>query len=369
MTPARPALPALGAVLVLSLLLPATARAQKYVTSSKKAEDPVDYEVRPGDTLWDLCDDFYADPYYWPRVWVRNPQITNPHWIYPGDVIRFTPREQFDREDEEAKEEEAAAEPGKPGEPGKPAVAEEGAPPAPGGARIRFVPRAREQQYFVRLVGFLTERELEESGTIRWSREERMNLGELDEVYVDFKRLPRVRPGDRWSIVIPRKVVEHPVFGNVVGRRIEILGVMEVTAVDRYVARGIIIRSYVEIEREAVVSPLIPNFRSVRPRANDRDIDAYVIDSHSETKALATEDVVFLDRGTKDGVEVGNRFVVFRRGDGFFDLDAADESKLPWEPTAEIMVIETKDRYSTGLLINVVKEVQIGDFCRMRRFF
>jgi len=339
--------------------------AGRFLVSGEQVDEPTTYEVRPGDTLWDLCDDFYADSYYWPRVWARNPQITNPHWIYPGDTIQFADKDAIDKEEEERKKAADA----------DPKAAPDGAarkkapPPAPGGARIRFVPRAWEQQFFVRFVGFLSAEEIERAGTIRSSREERLNLSELDEIYIDFKRLPRVRPGDRWSILVPQKEVIHPVYGNRVGQRIEILGVVEVTAVDRYVARGIVIRSYKEIERGALVSPLIPNFRSVRPRANARDVDAYIIDAHTEMDSLATEDVVFVDRGARDGVEVGNRFVVFRRGDGYYDLDEAQLAKLPWEPIAEVMVIETKDHFSTGLLINTVREIEVGDFCRMRRFF
>jgi hypothetical protein len=350
--------------LCLILAVPAPAMAQQFMISGAKEKDPVDYEVRPGDTLWDLCDDFYSDPYFWPRVWARNPQLTNPHWIYPGDVLRFYPRAEFDKEDAVRKAKEVAEDGGE-AEDG----AQAGPVPSPGGARVRFVPREWEQQYFVRMVGFLTDAELEESGHIRNSKEERVHLGELDEVYVEFKRLPRVRPGDRWSILAVREQVVHPVFGNPVGSRIDILGVLEVTAVDRYVARGIIVRSYKAIERGAIVSPLIPNFRSVKPRPNQKDIDGYVIDTHSDRDTLATHDIVFIDRGTRDKVEVGNRFVVFRRGDGYFELPEGEESQLPWEPTAEIMVIETKDRYSTGLVINVVKEVAVGDFIRMRRFF
>lgn len=358
-----------SALLVAVMVWPAAAGAQRYVVSGERQEEATAYEVRPGDTLWDLCDDFYGDSYYWPRVWARNAQVTNPHWIYPGDVVKFPSKEEIDKEEEERKAaEEAGVEPSRaPGAPsGKTTAAP---PPAPGGARIRFVPRPWEQQYFVRFVGFLTADELDQAGTIGGSREERRNLSELDEVYVDFKRLPRVRPGDRWSILVPRKEVFHPVFGNRIGQRVEILGVLEVTAVDRYVARGIVIRSYREIERGSLVSPLIPNFRSVRPRPNSRDVDAYIIDAHTEMDALSTSDVVFLDRGVRDGVEVGNRFVVFRRGDGYYDLDEAELEKLPWEPIAEVMVIETKDHFSTGLLINTVREIEVGDFCRMRRLF
>ena len=54
---------------------------------------PEVYTVEKGDTLWDLCQRFLNNPWYWPKVWSYNPRITNPHWIYPGDEVYFYPQE------------------------------------------------------------------------------------------------------------------------------------------------------------------------------------------------------------------------------------------------------------------------------------
>ena len=48
---------------------------------------PDRYVVKRGDTLWDISAMFLRDPWFWPEIWQVNPQVSNPHLIYPGDVL------------------------------------------------------------------------------------------------------------------------------------------------------------------------------------------------------------------------------------------------------------------------------------------
>jgi len=54
-------------------------------------EAPEEYRVNMGDTLFDICDQLIDEPGYWPKLWALNPYIRNPHFIYPGMILRFYP--------------------------------------------------------------------------------------------------------------------------------------------------------------------------------------------------------------------------------------------------------------------------------------
>lgn len=87
------------------------------------------YTIQPGDTLWDLAQRFYGDPYLWPQLWEPNTYIRDAHWIYPGDPLIVMPRPgeaaPVEPVPEAGGEPQAIVEPGAPGiEPGAEPAAE-----------------------------------------------------------------------------------------------------------------------------------------------------------------------------------------------------------------------------------------------------
>ena len=61
------------------------------VASAAGQDEPTVYVIKQGDTLWGLSERFIKDPEYWPNMWSKNGQITNPHFIYPGQKVRVFP--------------------------------------------------------------------------------------------------------------------------------------------------------------------------------------------------------------------------------------------------------------------------------------
>jgi hypothetical protein len=59
------------------------------IVDDRSVHVPDEYEVEEGDSLWLISQEFFNDPWLWPNLWALNPHITNPHWIYPGDLIRL----------------------------------------------------------------------------------------------------------------------------------------------------------------------------------------------------------------------------------------------------------------------------------------
>jgi len=315
------------------------------VTSDKIADTHV---VKKGDTLWDISSQYFRNPYYWPKLWAYNPSITNPHWIYPGDIVRLS-----------AAGTPVAAPP--------PAAAE----PALNSRKLSARPMD-PTGLFLRQTGFVEPGELKDAGRIVGSKEEKIMLATLDEAYVSFNPDKPLVVGEKYSVYIPINEVRHPVTNKRVGDIVQIFGEVEVKSVTPgNIARVQIIDCTEDMQRGYRVGPLRRQFKVVEPRTDNSDLSGVVVATLQPRQMVGTDMLVVLDRGKKDGVEVGNRFLVVRRGDGYQPMLARngpiDDKRFPRETVAEILVVEPRDAIAIGIVTHADKEARIGDRIEARK--
>jgi hypothetical protein len=314
--------------------------------SEVSAEGPVGpppdvHVVKKGDTLWDISGFYFKDPHYWPRLWAFNPSITNPHWIYPGDLVRL-------------------ALPGKAPEVVVP-------PPQSNEPHVRTISRPElPSGLFLRQTAFVEPGELTDAGRIIGSKEEKQLLTTLDEAYVQFKKEKPLIVGERYSVYTPLQEVKHPVTEKKVGHIVQIFGEVEVKSVtEGGIARVAIVDCTDGMERGFRVGPLKRQFKLVEAGTNQHDVVGVVLATIHPREMVGTDMLVFLDKGKKDGVDVGNRFQIVRRGDGYQPLlqkgKPQDDRRFPRETVGEILVIDVKDTYATGFVMKSAKETRIGD--------
>jgi hypothetical protein len=302
---------------------------------------PSVYTVEKGDTLWEICDHYYGDPWAWPQLWAANRNITNPHWIFPGDqIVMLSPS--------------AATGTSK------------------GSETLVTIPELKRSRgpVSIRQLGFVDPNELKASGEIVGSREEWLMLSVGDVTYVRGEGAWKPKAGDTYSIYKVREKLKDS-SGKEIGNLVEVLGTARVRQVQKNgIASAVITEAYGVMEREDRVGPLRKTFKRVPARPADKDLDGKIVADLRGWEMVGTDEIVFIDRGKSQGVVVGNRFLVTRQGDGY-DLmmpsEAKEDKRFPKENIAEILVLETRDDASVGLVTRELREVRPGDEVRLRK--
>jgi LysM domain len=322
---------------------------------------PYIHVVRRGDTLWGICDQYFQNPYQWPRIWSYNAQLQNPHWIYPGDQIRL----------------------------------QSGNAPAAAPTRSiglgegNLVERRRTvapDTVFLRDEGYVDDEKGENWGEISGAPEDHMLLTDFDHIYMRVTKLHDVKVGQELTIYRPTRQLGT-------GAIVQIQGTVRIDqwdAKDR-IARGQIVETLDAIERGARIGPIRRRFDVVPPVRNDSDTQGQVIASVRLHEFFGQNQVVFIDRGAEDGLKIGNRLFVVRRGDAWratlptelagmriavesqspAEIDrvphARDEGTFPEQVIGELRVLALHPRSATCVLTQSVREVELGDVAVARK--
>lgn len=304
---------------------------------------PESYVVQPGDTLWNLSQRFLNNPWYWPKIWSYNQSLDNPNWIYPGSTIRFYPGEAVFDPQPEPEEDFVDTDQG-------------------GGFddislddRMNVGASRRRREFFV------PADKLEDAGQVLNSPEEKRYLAAEDRAYVKLKKTGQ--PGQVLQLFRPTRELRHPVTGANLGKIVELVGEVRVDLLSKEQALGTILESWDPIERGDYVGELPIDSELVKSVANTKSVKGYVVDAGTTKLSYVGDNyTVILDKGSNDGVQVGNSFIVVRAGDPY----TKQYTGLADEDIGEILIVETTKTVSTGLLIQAGREIVPGDRAEMR---
>jgi len=317
---------------------------------------PFVHVVEKGDTLWDICDATFDNPYQWPRVWSYNPQLQNPHWIYPGDRIRLRPQGTAVVADPRGAPRRGEQAPG-------PIVDRRGGVPV--------------DTVFLRDEGFIDDTSDENWGEISGAAVDKMFLSDFDEVYVRLSGTRDVKLGQELTVFRPVRNVPG-------GKLVQIQGTVRVDDWNpkERIARGQIVETVDVIERGSRIGPLSRRFTIVPPQRNAAEVVAHVVASIQPHTFYGQNQVVYIDKGDKDGLVLGNRLFVVRKGDAWrrslptagaatriaieSDSPAAiervptpsDPKTLPEEVIGELRVVALRDHSATCMVTQSRSEIE-----------
>jgi hypothetical protein len=241
----------------------------------------------------------------WPKLWNVNPEIDNPDLIYPGARIIIPTREQLMQlpdvpPDQIPKRKPFTYKP-------KVKTTEE---------KYVFIPREkRVSKYIIDKSLYIWSgwiSKIDPSiGKVIYAPNNRELAGKDDIVYLELNS-GTASPQDRFLAVREIKPVRHPETNDKIGYQYRIMGIMEVTGHENNMIKAVVTDSFEDIQRgDGLIAytemepPLLP--KEERTPA----ISGVILESHMNNVISAEGDVVFLDKGENDGIQVGDVFSVF----------------------------------------------------------
>lgn len=316
---------------------------------------PDEYIVQDGDTLWDIAATFLRDPWYWPEVWYVNPQVENPHLIYPGDTLALVMID------------------------GQQRITNVRA------ATYRLSPQARVTPLtesitsipYEQISAFLSKGlvlEKDQADTLPYilsTRGDHLVAAAGNDVYI--RGGAPASNGTRYSVVHVGDELRDPDDNDLLGYQ----GV--------YIGEGALSRggdpatvSLTDTNREALNGDrLIPETVDIPlnffPKAPDIDIDGRIISVVDGVSLIGQYQVVVLNRGARNGLAPGDVLTVFQAGDEINDryaggilsaISGGETVTLPDEQAGTVMIFKVYDRIGYGLVMEATSDIHVLDSVR-----
>ncbi|MCX4241105.1 LysM peptidoglycan-binding domain-containing protein [Paraliomyxa miuraensis] len=329
-------------------------------------EPPQYHIVQTGDTLWDISEYYFHDPYLWPKVWSWNDHVTNAHWIFPGDRIRL-----YD--------------PFAPQSPGTGRTE-----PGLAFSKTRTPSRVHQDPVLLTQTAFVDAEQFDTAMTVIGGGDAKVMMATLDTVYLDYDKANPPIPGERLVVYAPQEKVYDLEGKKVLGWLVDVMGDVEVETIARNAAEGTVSSAVNPIERGYKVGPLRRRFTRIDPVPADRANSGLVVATLNDTGPIAIkkprrlrkekgkgdndvlageEQFVIVDLGEGDGVEVGNVLEVVRKGDEYTkkrDFQIPYEDGWPRRVIGALLVVQVLPDTSLAVSIYSRREFERGDHVELR---
>lgn len=295
--------------------------------------------VKIDDTLWDIADIYYQNPFLWPYIWRANlTKIEDPHWIYPEQLFVIPPHPEGEVTEY---------------------VPERIMVPTPPRKKtaeiISFVEPDRRifSEEIIHRAGFILEEDIPLWGKIIGTEPSGEKLiTSYKKVYID--RAEDISAGDVLTVYRPGMTIKHPKTGDFLGKEIIVLGRVEIEDIGNEGSRAKVIASYDIIKKGDFVIPYEPILAPVGIEmvATEDDIEGYIVEVKDEGRATEPHVFVYIDHGEETGIAVGDLFDVYQERN-------VEGKEMPDFDIAKIQVISVFQKASIGLLLNVRETVQV----------
>ncbi|QKQ28117.1 LysM peptidoglycan-binding domain-containing protein [Candidatus Reidiella endopervernicosa] len=311
-----------------------------------RADHPDRYVVVKGDTLWDISERFLMSPWLWPEVWQANPQIENPHLIYPGDVITLIYVQ------------------------GKPKLVIERKIPT-----VKLSPQIRAQRIeqpiplipidtirqFLNENRVVGKNEFDNAPYVVAHDELRLATASGDKIYARGitsadQNYSILRLGDAYTDPDSKELLGYEAVhvGNAKMLRSGDPATFKLSGTNREVQTGDHLLPILE-------TPVLHNYL---PHAPKTQIKGRIISIFDAVFQAGRDQVITINLGERDGMEIGHVLAIDRAGDEIVDSVKGGTVQLPDEQSGLLMVFRTFEKVSYALILESSRAIHILDSVR-----
>jgi LysM repeat protein len=318
-----------------------------------RPDAPMNYTVKRGDTLWDISAVFLKDPWFWPEIWQINPQVENPHLIYPGDVLSLAVGAGGDARVFISQYSGARLQPSLRSE------ALEGP--------IDTLPFAAIAS-FLSKPSVLTKDQALRAPHILAFRDHHMIGGTGHEAYV---RNLNATLNQRFVVMHVGEEIRDPESNDVVGYQAAYVATAVVKVTDADVTKTVLTEGAREaLQGDRLISQEGEMPLTFRPHAPKTAVNGQIIGIADDATQIGQYQVVVLNRGSNHGLAPGAVLAVDQRGELVHDQFARTPwekdpfgkmVRLPYERAGTLIVFKVFDRVSYGLVIGASGPMQVAD--------